>query len=62
MRLYHWRNALLLGALFIVTGAIYWFVQGRGNELDLTGVTLLIAVGGAMAFTFVILLRGSGEL
>ena len=62
MRLYSARSALFLGALFVVIGVVYFFVQGRGNELDLTGVTLLIAVGAAMGFTFLILLRGSGEL
>jgi hypothetical protein len=62
VRLYHWRSAVALGALFIVIGVVYLVVQGRGNELDLTGATLLIAVGAAMAFTFTILFRGSGEL
>jgi hypothetical protein len=56
------RNALLLGALFVVIGIVYLILQGSGAELDRAGVTMLIALGAAMAFAFTILLRGSGEL
>jgi len=58
--MFHPRTALVLGGLFVVTGIVYLLVQG--SEVDRAGVTLLIAVGAAMAFTFTILLRGSGEL
>jgi hypothetical protein len=54
-----WRNALILGVGFIVVGFLYYLLQGDGAYLDRTGATLLILLGGAMAFTFVILLRGS---
>jgi hypothetical protein len=60
--MFHWRTAIALGGLFIVVGIVYLLVQGSGAELDYAGVTLLIAIGAAMAFTFTILLRGSGEL
>jgi hypothetical protein len=60
--MYNWRTALILGGLFVVTGIVYFFLQGSGATLDHAGVTLLIAIGAAMAFTFTILLRGSGEL
>ena len=60
--IYHWRNALVLGAVFVVTGLVYLFLQGNGEWMDRAGVVMLIAVGGAMAFTFFILLRGSREL
>jgi len=59
-----WRNALILGVIFIVVGVIYFFVQGAGNDTtsDRAGATMLVILGGAMAFAFAILLRGSREL
>jgi hypothetical protein len=60
--MYNWRTAVALGAIFVVIGIVYLVLQGTGATLDHAGVTLLIAVGAAMAFTFTILLRGSGEL
>jgi hypothetical protein len=59
-----WRNALILGAIFVVVGVIYFFVQGpdNGTTSDRAGVTMLILLGGAMAFSFLIILRGSREL
>ncbi len=59
--LYHWRNALILGALFVATGIAYFVLQ-TPEGFDRAGVVMLIAVGIAMAFAFAILLRGSGEL
>jgi hypothetical protein len=60
--MYDWRVAVALGAVFVVTGIVYLVVQGTGATLDHAGVTMLIAVGAAMAFTLTVLLRGSGEL
>jgi hypothetical protein len=57
-----WRNALILGVIFVVVGVIYFLVQGDGASLDRAGVTMLIILGAAMAFVFSILLRGSREL
>ena len=59
-----WRNALILGLIFIVVGVIYYFVQGpdTGTTSDRAGVTMLVILGGAMAFGFMVLLRGSREL
>lgn len=57
-----WRNALLLGLIFIAVGALYWYVQGDTTTVDRAGVTFLIILGMAMAFSFAILLRGSREL
>jgi hypothetical protein len=59
--LYHWRNALILGAVFVATGIVYLVLQ-TPEGFDRAGVVMLIAVGIAMAFAFAILLRGSGEL
>lgn len=57
-----WRNALILGIAFVIIGVGYFIVQGYGAWLDHAGVTLLVVLGLAMAFTFAILLRGSREL
>ena len=57
-----WRNAIVLGAGFIVVGVLYLFLQGGDATLDRAGVTMLIVLGAAMMFTFLILLRGSRGL
>jgi hypothetical protein len=57
-----WRNAIILGIIFIAVGLIYWWVQGSGATMDRAGVTMLIILGAAMMFTFTILLRGSRGL
>jgi hypothetical protein len=55
-----WRNAIVLGAAFVAVGLLYLFLQGDAVQwLDRAGVTLLIVLGLAMAFTFFVLLRGS---
>jgi len=57
-----WRNAIILGIIFIGGGLLYWWVQGSGATMDRAGVTMLIILGAAMMFTFTILLRGSRGL
>jgi len=59
-----WRNALILGVVFIVVGVAYWYLQGPDSSvtLDRAGATMLVILGGAMAFVFSILLRGSRGL
>jgi hypothetical protein len=57
-----WRNAIILGLIFIVVGAIYWYVQGDTTTVDKAGATSLLFLGVAMMFTFAVLLRGSREL
>ena len=59
-----WRNALILGVIFTAVGILYYWVQGSDTALtsDRAGATMLIILGGAMAFVFSILLRGSREL
>ena len=59
-----WRNALILGVIFIVVGVIYFLVQGpdTGTTSDRAGATMLVILGLAMAFGFAVLLRGSREL
>jgi hypothetical protein len=57
-----WRNAIILGAGFVAVGVLYLLLQGSDDTLDRAGVTMLIVLGGAMMFTFAILLRGSRGL
>ncbi len=59
-----WRNALILGIIFIVVGVLYFVFQGPdvGTTSDRAGATMLVILGGAMAFVFSILLRGSRGL
>jgi hypothetical protein len=57
-----WRNALILGVIFMVVGGVYWLVNHTNVGLDYAGATLLVVLGFAMAFVFAILLRGSREL
>ena len=57
------RLSLGLGAVFVVDGIVYWAAQAYlgAPRTDLTGVVGLIALGGAMAFVFGVLLGGSDE-
>ena len=58
-----WRWAIVIGIIFVIVGVIYGVTQYATPETwDFAGVTLLIVLGAAMAFTFSILLRGSREL
>ena len=60
--MFNWRNALVLGFMFIAVGSVYWYLNGTGTTTDKAGATFLIVLGLAMAFTFAVLLRGSREL
>ncbi|MGI8929240.1 MAG: hypothetical protein ACR2H0_07240 [Candidatus Limnocylindrales bacterium] len=59
-----WRNAVILGIIFVVVGVVYYLVQGddAAATSDRAGATMLLILGGAMAFVFSILLRGSRGL
>lgn len=57
-----WRNALILGLIFVAVGVAYYFLNGPTLGLDQAGATMLIFLGLAMAFVFTILMRGSREL
>ena len=59
-----WRNALILGVVFVVIGAAYWLLQGSDTAptQDRAGAVMLLFLGAAMAFVFTILLRGSRSL
>ena len=69
--MFNWRNALVLGVIFIVVGIIYFAAQvpqlRSGDDrlhqpdLDLAGVVMLSS-GVAMVFGLIVLIRGSREL
>ena len=58
------RQALILGAIPIVIGLIYYFgAQALGGHgVDPGGATLLIALGLAMGFGMFVILRGARDL
>jgi hypothetical protein len=56
----HPRNAIFVGLLFAVLGAIYWAVQYfAGWQVDFAGTTLLILLGIAMGVMAYVLIAGS---
>ncbi len=56
----HPRNAVAIGAVFIVIAAIYWVVPYMGGwVVDYAGTTMLLALGIAMALLFYVLIAGS---
>jgi len=62
--MFNWRNALGLAVFFIVVAILYWFgfytVWPEGT--DYTGFVMLGALGVAMGFGFLVLLKNSREL
>jgi hypothetical protein len=58
----HPRNAIAVGLLFAVIGAVYWFVQEiAGFQVDYAGTTMLILLGVAMAVMAYVLIAGSSN-
>jgi hypothetical protein len=58
----HPRNAALVGILFVVIAVVYWGVPYFGGwHLDYAGVTMLAALGVAMAIMFYVLIAGSAK-
>jgi Flp pilus assembly protein TadB len=56
---------MILGAMPILVGGAYLVLQetnGTEANADRAGVTMLIALGFAMAFGFLVLLRGAKDL
>ncbi len=58
------KGALFLGAIPIVIGILYWALPNIFNVdvIDAAGATLLIALGLAMGFGFLVILRGARDL
>ncbi len=58
----HPRNVIVIGAIFILIGIIYWAVPYFGGwHLDYAGVTMLLALGVAMSLMAYVLISGSSE-
>lgn len=56
----HPRNAALVGIAFVVIAVIYWAVPYFGDwHVDYAGVTMLFALGVAMALMAYVLVAGS---
>jgi hypothetical protein len=56
----HPRNAIVVGLLFALTGAVYWAVQAiAGWPVDYAGVTMLILLGVATSILAYVLIAGS---
>jgi hypothetical protein len=53
------RSAVILGALFIVVGAIYYLANSRP---DPAGAVLLVIAGLSIGFGFGVLIVGSRDL
>jgi len=59
------RAALLIGAIPIVVGIIYFGAQQFSDtvaDIDPAGVVLLICLGLAMGFGMLVILRGARDL
>ena len=56
----HPRNAIFVGLLFAVIGVIFFAVPTLGGwHVDYAGVTMLLALGVAMAIMAYVLIAGS---
>ena len=56
----HPRNAALLGLIFVFIAVVFWALPTYGGwHVDYAGVTLLLALGVAMAIMAYVLVAGS---
>ena len=56
----HPRNAALVGLIFVVIAIVYWVAPDLAHwPVDYAGVTMLFALGIAMALMAYILVAGS---
>ena len=59
------KQALLLGAIPVVIGTIYLLlpeISAAAVQVDAAGATMLIALGLAMGFGMLVILRGARDL
>lgn len=59
------RALLVLGGIPVVVGIVYWTLQQARGSLETTdaaGALMLVALGAAMAFGFMVILRGARDL
>ncbi len=58
----HPRNSIAVGLIFVIIAIAYWAVPTIGGwHVDYAGVTMLIALGAAMAIMAYVLIAGSHE-
>ncbi len=58
----HPRNAVAFGLIFVVVGVIYWAAPYfLGGHIDYAGVTMLAALGIAIALMAYVLIAGSAS-
>jgi apolipoprotein N-acyltransferase len=58
----HPRNAAGVGIIFVVIAGIYWLAPYLGNgHIDYAGMTMLFALGIAMALMAYVLIAGSSR-
>ena len=58
----HPRNAIAVGLVFVIIAVLYWAIPTIGGwHVDYAGVTMLIALGAAMALMAYVLIAGSHE-
>ena len=56
----HPRNAAMVGLVFVVIGILFWAIPTLGGwHVDYAGVTMLLALGIAMAIMAYVLVAGS---
>ena len=56
----HPRNAAMVGLVFVVIGILFWAIPTYGGwHVDYAGVTMLLALGIAMAIMAYVLVAGS---
>lgn len=58
------REAIFLGAIPLVIGLLYWILPNVFDVeyIDAAGATMLIALGLAMGFGMLVILRGARDL
>jgi len=58
------KQAVFMGAIPIVIGIIYWVLPNIFDVdfIDAAGATMLIALGLAMGFGMLVILRGARDL
>ncbi len=58
----HPRNSIAVGLIFVIIAVLYWAIPTIGGwHVDYAGVTMLIALGVAMALMAYVLIAGSHE-
>ena len=58
------KEAIVLGAIPVVIGILYWALPNLFDieAIDAAGATMLIALGLAMGFGMLVILRGARDL